>query len=474
MKLKFILTFLFVTFIIQAQILTPVFPTSNNDGLNFGNALSIDENNVLYVANRTSVQSGNIAKVFRFTLNGNVVQQTHAIVPSDALASDSFGADLDCTTTHLAVGSPFHDMAGTNAGAVYIYNNDSNSNLIQKITPTDAASNDNFGKAVVLYNNFLFISSNSVNPTNTSFNGAVYIYSWNGTSFQFLQKLQSTLVNKFGAKPYVINQRLFLASNPSADISPTYSLPLTYEWNGNEWMMTNYTFNFSTPNTNLNTLVDLTSLGNQLCGIFSSTNNALGYRVCLFSLSGNMWQETNSFQPNIGDFILNRIQTLNNRIIIGTKFYLLQMSRKYPVWIYSLNNNTYSLENTIYGNGPDLTDDGFGSTMESNATNILIGANREFTTQTFGKAYFTDSNGLNTSSLTSESIVLFPNPATNQITLSSTIIPSSITVFDTLGKSILTTKSSLTLPITSLAPGIYFFQALFENGSIFLSKFIKN
>ena len=474
MKSTFIAALLCFHIFSIAQTLTPVFPTSGNDGLNFGSALSLDENSVLHIANRTSLQNNNQPKVFRFTPNGSGFQQTHVLSPNDGLPSDSFGSSLDSNTSFLAVGAPFHDAAGNNAGAVYVYSNDNASSFIQKITPNDVASNDNFGKAVVVYNDFLFIASNAVNPNNTSYNGAVYIYRWNGSSFVFLQKLQSTLVQKFGAKPYVLNQRLFLASNPSADLSPTYSLPLTYEWNGTAWVMMNYAFAFSTSNTNLNTLVDLTVKGNQLCGLFTNSNNTSGYKVCLFDLVGNTWQETATFQPFTGDYVLSRIQTLNSKIVIGANFYLFQMSRKYPVWIYSETNTTYTLENTIYGEGPDQTDDSFGATMESNASHILIGAFREFSTQSLGKAYYTNETGLNLSTTASNLGVLYPNPATEQLQLSSALIPKSITIYDVTGKNVLTAYNTSSVSVTELSSGMYFFQAFFENGENYTSKFIKN
>ncbi len=474
MKPKFIVVFFLICSLIKAQSLIPIFPSSGNDGLNFGTAISLDDNSVIHIANRTSIQNSIQPKVFRFTPNGSGFQQTHILFPNDGLPGDSFGSSLDSNTSFLAIGAPFHDAAGSNAGAVYVYGNDNASSFIQKITPNDAASNDNFGKAVVLYNDFLFISSNAVNPNNTNFNGAVYIYRWNGTSFQYLQKLQSTLVNKFGAKPYLLNQRLLLASNPSTNLSPTYSLPITFEWNGTEWVMMNYSFNFSASNTNLNTLVDLTMKGNQLCGIFTNSNNLTGYKVCLFNLIGNMWQETTSFQPIIEDYILNRIQTLNNKIVIGAIFYLFQMSRKYPVWIYSETNNSYILENTIYGEGPELTDDSFGSTMESNASHILIGASREFSTQSFGKAYYTNEIGLNLITANSKHAVLYPNPAAEQLHLSSAHVPTTLTVYDLTGKKVLTANNTASVSVVNLVPGMYFLQALFVNGENFTSKFIKN
>jgi hypothetical protein len=121
-----------------------------------------------------------------------------------------------------------------------------------------------------------------------------------------------------------------------------------------------------------------------------------------------------------------------------------------------------------------LADDSFGSTMESNASHILIGASREFSTQSFGKAYYTNEIGLNLITANSKHAVLYPNPAAEQLHLSSAHVPTTLTVYDLTGKKVLTANNTASVSVVNLVPGMYFLQALFVNGENFTSKFIKN
>ena len=72
-----------------------------------------------------------------------------------------------------------------------------------------------------------------------------------------------------------------------------------------------------------------------------------------------------------------------------------------------------------------------------------------------------------------KSITLFPNPATNTITINTSQEITSLTVVDQLGKVVLTKNESATLDVSELQSGIYFIRIETEKGSV-IKKFIKN
>jgi hypothetical protein len=72
-------------------------------------------------------------------------------------------------------------------------------------------------------------------------------------------------------------------------------------------------------------------------------------------------------------------------------------------------------------------------------------------------------------------VVLYPNPASGSLHLSSTTsqVPSSIHIYSTSGKLLIEeTTATTTIAISELASGFYFIKAQYENG-IFTSSFIK-
>jgi Secretion system C-terminal sorting domain len=90
--------------------------------------------------------------------------------------------------------------------------------------------------------------------------------------------------------------------------------------------------------------------------------------------------------------------------------------------------------------------------------------------------YFADENGqLGTNKpnkIAQESMVIWPNPATSKISVSTTAKISNIEVFDLTGKKVLSSKSN-EIDIAALQKGLYLIKANTQNGSQ-TQKFVKN
>ena len=72
-----------------------------------------------------------------------------------------------------------------------------------------------------------------------------------------------------------------------------------------------------------------------------------------------------------------------------------------------------------------------------------------------------------------KSVSLFPNPATNSITVSSSQEIISLTIVDQLGKVVLTKNKTTNLDVSGLQSGIYFIKIVTDGGSG-VKKFVKN
>ena len=72
-----------------------------------------------------------------------------------------------------------------------------------------------------------------------------------------------------------------------------------------------------------------------------------------------------------------------------------------------------------------------------------------------------------------KSIYLFPNPATNSITVNSSQEIISLTIVDQLGKVVLTKNKTANLDVSGLQSGIYFIKIVTDGGSG-VKKFVKN
>jgi hypothetical protein len=69
-------------------------------------------------------------------------------------------------------------------------------------------------------------------------------------------------------------------------------------------------------------------------------------------------------------------------------------------------------------------------------------------------------------------ISVYPNPATESITVGSALIPDRLEIYDMLGSLVSTGLNSKTIPVSDLSPGVYFLKVYTKSG-VSLEKFIR-
>lgn len=111
---------------------------------------------------------------------------------SDPNAAARFGGNMSASGNKVAITASIEASGGIDRGAVYIYSRDSDGifSQDQRITAPDAMDNDQFGKGVLMHNNWLFVSALRSNAE-TPVVPAIYVYRFNGTSWAFSQKILS-------------------------------------------------------------------------------------------------------------------------------------------------------------------------------------------------------------------------------------------------------------------------------------------
>ncbi len=108
----------------------------------------------------------------------------------DEVANNYFGDVVATDGNYLAVSATGDDSQGSESGAVYIFNwNGSYWNFIQKILPASFSSYQGFGASLSLKGDYLAIGAQGDDNANGTDAGAVYIYKLNSGSFYYSQKL---------------------------------------------------------------------------------------------------------------------------------------------------------------------------------------------------------------------------------------------------------------------------------------------
>jgi len=101
--------------------------------------------------------------------------QIYKLTSSDANSLDQFGYSVGISSNYAIVGVPYDDDNGASSGSAYIF--DINTGLqIYKLTASDGASGDNFGKSVSISGDSVIVGADG-NDDSGSGSGSAYIYS---------------------------------------------------------------------------------------------------------------------------------------------------------------------------------------------------------------------------------------------------------------------------------------------------------
>ena len=145
----------------------------------FGSSVAFSNNGLLAIGAFLDDDNGDgngTGSVYLFSGSGTNWTQQTKLTASDADTSDYFGYSLAFSNNGiLAVGAFGDDVTGSdNKGSVYLFSGSgTNWTEIKKLTASDAASNDRFGRSVAFSNNGL-LAVGAYGDGSTS--GSVYLY----------------------------------------------------------------------------------------------------------------------------------------------------------------------------------------------------------------------------------------------------------------------------------------------------------
>jgi len=123
-----------------------------------------------------------------FKRDGTSWTEQQKITAADAAAGDSFGFSVSIAGDYAIVGSDNDDDAGSNSGSAYIFKRDGTSwTEQQKLTAADAAAGDSFGRSVSIAGDYAFVGSDNDDDA-----GSAYIFKRDGASWTQQAKLTAT------------------------------------------------------------------------------------------------------------------------------------------------------------------------------------------------------------------------------------------------------------------------------------------
>ena len=180
-------------------------------------SVAIGNSKVVVGAHGDDDDGSESGSAFIYDLDGtNEVKLT----ASDAAAGDNFGSAVAIGNSKVAVGAKNENAGGTAAGAAYVYNLDGSGEV--KITASDAAANDEFGFAVAIANNKVYVGSptSPLAPTTSS----VYIYNLDGSGESKITASDGINYAKFGSSLATGHDKLVVGARGEVGAVYVYDL----------------------------------------------------------------------------------------------------------------------------------------------------------------------------------------------------------------------------------------------------------
>jgi hypothetical protein len=123
--------------------------------------------------------------------------QQHKLLPTDGLEGDAFGSDVDTDGARIVAGAPSADPAGSTSGSAYLFAAGSGAQQLE-LVPTGATDGDRFGASVAIDGDRVVVGAPGADGVGVD-SGAVYVFDANtGTQLLELEAADADAGDQFG------------------------------------------------------------------------------------------------------------------------------------------------------------------------------------------------------------------------------------------------------------------------------------
>ena len=451
------------------QILERIIPSDALNVYNFGNAIAQHQNDFVIGGFDGPPPSGNF-RYYAFEKTTTGFNQNQIILPPEI--GENFGSAIEIENDFLFIGSPNNSSFIANGGAVYVFKKvGSIWTYLSKIQPASLSSGENFGTYISFYDNQVFIGSKNYNS-----NGAIYIFDKLGDTFSFNQILTLNYNQNFG--DFIdIENNFFITTN--LNTTTNESSVISYEKISGSWVLANE-FNVGNLGNNKNLKANYSNSQLFISRDGNPTPSPTDRKIDIYNLQSNNWVYDSFLEHNIGDYFEASINVDSDKMIISALgFYILSMERKNIALFYKKVGNNWNLIQSYAGQS-SFNEDNFGNLNKIKGETVVFGNDYErwqpnppFSSPN-GGAYTIDST-LSSNFYTKNEAEIYPNPVQSILNIEnkSDFDINHITISDINGRILLTT-SSHAIDFSNFSKGIYLLKITHNNGNIYTKKILKN
>ena len=158
----------------------------------FGNSAAVGSGRIVVGAFQDSDNGTSSGSAYIFDLDGNELTK---ITASDAAAGDYFGWSVAVGSGRIVVGAILNDDDGDASGSAYIF--DLDGNQLSKITASDGAADDRFGRLVAVGSGRIVVGAYG-DDDNGDASGSAYIFDLDGNELAKITASDGAASDEFG------------------------------------------------------------------------------------------------------------------------------------------------------------------------------------------------------------------------------------------------------------------------------------
>jgi len=160
----------------------------------FGQSIALSGDTVAIGAPHDDDKGNDSGSVYVFTRSGTTWSQQTKLTAADGAEGDVFGISIAISDDTIVIGADLNDEKALNAGAVYVFTRSGSSWSQQaKLTAADGAETDIFGVRVALSGDTVLISARRDDDDVMGIDaGSAYIFTRTGTTWQQQAKLTAS------------------------------------------------------------------------------------------------------------------------------------------------------------------------------------------------------------------------------------------------------------------------------------------
>jgi hypothetical protein len=161
-------------------------------GDNFGASVAISGDYAIVGAHGNEDAGNNTGSAYVFNRSGSAWSQQAKLTASDAAADDEFGRSVGISGDYAIVGGRGNDDAGSASGSAYVFNRSGTAWSEQaKLTASDAALADYFGHSVGISGDYAIVGAYADDDAG-SLSGSAYVFNRSGTAWSEQAKLTAS------------------------------------------------------------------------------------------------------------------------------------------------------------------------------------------------------------------------------------------------------------------------------------------